>query len=50
MRIRLTCLPGEVEAAIDAIRRVFDVLYVSRPYPCRGGDPRVRIYLEAEPR
>lgn len=50
MRIRLTCPPGEMETALAAIRGVFDVLYVSRPYPCRGTDPRVRVYLAVRPR
>lgn|GEM_PF-1795944 len=50
MTIRITCLPDEVAAAVDAVRRGFEVISESEPYPCRGRDRRVRVYLEVRPR
>lgn len=44
MNIRLTGRPYEVDAAVARLRAVFPV--VSDPYPCRGADRRVRVYLE----
>lgn len=48
VKIRLTGLPDEVEAAADRIGRVVTVLETSRPYPRRGNSRLVSLYLEAD--
>jgi hypothetical protein len=49
VKIRLIGLPEEVEQAVGTLRTAFEVLRVSRPYPCRDGR-QVRVYLDVQPR
>lgn len=47
MNIRLMGRPEEVDAAVARLRAAFPVVVsVSDPYPCRGADTRVRVYVE----
>lgn len=47
VKIRLTGVPADVEAAADRIARVVTVLETSRPYPRRGASRLISLYLEA---
>ncbi|WP_378238744.1 hypothetical protein [Actinomadura harenae] len=42
-------LPDEIEAAIEALRSVLDVIEESKPYANCGNSRAVRVYLEARP-
>jgi hypothetical protein len=42
-------MPDEAAAAVAVLRRVLPVIAVRGPYPCRGEDRRVRLYLEIQP-
>ncbi|WP_204022261.1 hypothetical protein [Sinosporangium siamense] len=48
MSVRLMGLPEEVDAVTAALSELpaVQVVAVSRPYPCRGRDLRVRVYVE----
>ncbi|TDD31662.1 hypothetical protein E1287_25720 [Actinomadura sp. KC06] len=46
MKIRLMDLPEEVDAAVEALRRHFDVLDVSEHKRNRGDSRFVRVYVE----
>ena len=48
VKIRLTGLPAEVQAAADRISRVVGVLETSRPYPRRGNSRLVSLYLDVD--
>ncbi|GAA2630948.1 hypothetical protein SMC26_23625 [Actinomadura fulvescens] len=48
VKIRLTGLPAEVQAAADRIADVVTLLETSRPYPRRGNSRLVSLYLEAD--
>lgn len=39
-------LPAETEAAVERIRRGFDVVRVSRAYPNRGDSRDVRVFMD----
>ena len=45
MRIRLTCLPRDVDAVLEGLRQVFDVHETSRPYANRSSK-YVRVYID----
>ncbi|MFC5187003.1 hypothetical protein [Actinomadura harenae] len=47
MRIRLTGLPEELDAAVAELSTVLRVDEVSRPYPGRNSSRLVSLYLEA---
>jgi hypothetical protein len=48
VKARLTGLPHEVKAAVDALYAAPGVFVVtlSPPLPCRGDSAEVRVYLE----
>ncbi|MEV6985003.1 hypothetical protein AB0M95_27610 [Sphaerisporangium sp. NPDC051017] len=46
--IRLIGEPDEVAEAARILGDAFRVIAESRPYPCRGADIRVRLYIDAE--
>jgi hypothetical protein len=46
VKIRLTGLPAEVTDGIERLQKVFEVVSVSDPYPCRGLSRQVRVYVE----
>lgn len=46
MKIRLECLPQEIEPVVDLLRQNLDVVSVSRPYANRGESRLVRVYVE----
>jgi hypothetical protein len=48
VKIRLTGLSAEVQAAADRIAAVVAVLEISKPYPRRGNSRLVSLYLEAD--
>ncbi|TYB38411.1 hypothetical protein [Actinomadura chibensis] len=45
--IRLIGLPEEVAADTEVLAEVFDVVEVSKAYPCRRASRNVRVYVEA---
>ncbi|MFD1152595.1 hypothetical protein [Saccharothrix hoggarensis] len=48
MKIRLELTPDEVAAgAVEALREIYDVHEVSRPYRNRGNSVLVRVYVTA---
>lgn len=49
MNIRIIALPAEAAAAAKVLSAVLPVVAVRGPYPCRGEDQRVRLYLEVQP-
>ena len=49
MNIRIIALPAEAAAAAKVLAGVLPVVAVRGPYPCRGEDQRVRLYLEVQP-
>jgi hypothetical protein len=48
--LRVMGLPAEVQATVDALSTcpALRVVAVSRPYPNRGEDARVRVFVAAE--
>lgn len=46
--IRLMGEPADVAEAARILGGIFRVIAESRPYPCRGADTRVRLYIDAE--
>lgn len=46
MKMRISGRPGEVAAAVDLIREMFDVLTVSAAYPLRNQSREVRVYVD----
>ena len=49
MNIRIIALPAEAAAVAKVLGTVLPVIAVRGPYPCRGDDLRVRLYLEVQP-
>ncbi len=49
MNIRIIALPAEAAAAAKLLGTVLPVIAIRGPYPCRGEDQRVRLYLEVQP-
>jgi hypothetical protein len=49
MNIRIIALPDEAAAVAKVLSGVLPVIAVRGPYPCRGADLRVRLYLEVKP-
>jgi hypothetical protein len=49
VNIRIIALPDEAAAVAKVLATVLPVVAVSGPYPCRGADLRVRLYLEVQP-
>lgn len=49
MKIRIEGTHEETDAAVDAVREVFDVHEVSRFYPNRGDSVLGRVYLTVAP-
>ena len=45
MKLRLTCLPRDVDAVLDGLRQVFDVQETSKPYANRSSK-YVRVYVD----
>ena len=49
MNVRIIALPDEAAAVAKILAAVLPVVAVRGPYPCRGADLRVRLYLEVQP-
>jgi hypothetical protein len=49
VNIRIIALPDEAAAVAKVLSTVLPVVAVSGPYPSRGADLRVRLYLEVQP-
>ena len=49
MNIRIIALPDEAAAVAKVLGTVLPVIAIHGPYPCRGEDQRVRLYLEVQP-
>ena len=49
VKIRVMCMPADVEPTMESIRKVFNVISASSPYPCRQSKC-VRLYLEVQPK
>jgi hypothetical protein len=49
MRIRLHGTTEELHTTLTVLRRVLDVVEVSRPYPDRAPSRLVRVYLTTTP-
>lgn len=47
MKIRVEATASEAEAAVQALRQVFEVQEVSRFYPNRGSSTLGRVYVTA---
>lgn len=45
MKLRLTCLPRDVDAVLEGLRQVFDVHEASKPYANRSSK-YVRVYVD----
>lgn len=43
---RLLAPPEEIDHALTCLNEVFEVVNVSRPYPCHGTGGQVRVYAE----
>ncbi|ONH33648.1 hypothetical protein [Pseudofrankia asymbiotica] len=48
VRIRVVGSPADVADTIAALRLVLDVQHVSQPFPVRGTDGLVRVYLHLD--
>jgi hypothetical protein len=48
VNIRIITLPA-VAALAKVLRDVLPIIAIRGPYPCRGEDQRVRLYLEVQP-
>lgn len=49
MNIRIIALPADAAAVAKVLATVLPVTAVRGPYPCRGADSQVRLYLEVQP-
>jgi hypothetical protein len=49
VNIRIIALPADAVAVAKVLRDVLPIVAVRGPYPCRGEDRRVRLYLEVQP-
>jgi hypothetical protein len=49
VNVRIIALPADAAAVAKLISAVLPVVAVRGPYPCRGDDLRVRLYLEVQP-
>jgi phosphopantothenate synthetase len=47
--VRIIALPAEAAAVAKVLAAVLPVVSVRGPYPCRGDDRQVRLYLEVQP-
>lgn len=45
MDVRLIGPPDEVRRVVAQLTEFYDLADVSRPYPCRGDNRSVRVYL-----
>ncbi|WP_214110682.1 hypothetical protein [Acrocarpospora catenulata] len=46
MKIRVICLPDEVDDVTRVLADAFDLIEISAPYPMRGTSRNVRVYAE----
>lgn len=46
MKVRVMGPAEQVDRFVAELRDLFDLVEVSRPYPCRGDSQLVRVYVE----
>jgi hypothetical protein len=49
VNIRIIALPADAAAVAKVLRDALPIIAVRGPYPCRGEDQQVRLYLEVQP-